>query len=443
MELSGWGRHPVVASCVYRAEKISDLTGMVTPQRRRTLLARGAGRSYGDASLNGDGDTVLTTRLNRMLSFDATTGVLRCEAGVQISEILDVFVPRGWFPPVTPGTKFVTVGGAIACDVHGKNHHRDGSFGRFVKEISLLLASGAIIRCSAHSHQDVFRATLGGMGLTGIILEATIALQRVETPIIKLRKLKARNLAETFALFDEHEPGYQYSVAWVDCLATGRHLGRSVLMFGNHASKVDVADHRVHAGLLSKDWLRVPVDAPASLLNPLTMRAFNRLYYGLTPTQTDSLEHYDPYFYPLDSIRDWNRLYGKRGFVQYQCVVPQQESDALAELLTLSSERGRGSFLAILKRFGPQTGWLSFPMPGYTLTLDLPVTAGLEAFLDELDRVVVRHGGRVYLAKDAHMSAAAFVDMYPQWQRWAEVKARIDPRGLFSSDLSRRLRMTQ
>jgi len=418
---------------------MGELVQMLGARRRRTLIARGAGRSYGDACLNEDGDTVMTERLNRMLAFDPEAGTVRCEAGVLIADLLEVFVPRGWFPPVTPGTKFVTLGGAVAADVHGKNHHRDGSFGRFVRELTLLLPSGEVVTCSATSHPDLFGATVGGMGLTGIILEVELALQPVETPHIAYRGFKARDLAEAFELFDEHEPAHRYSVAWLDCLARGRHLGRSVLMFGNHATREEAGERR---GRRTGRAVRVPVDVPAGLLNPLSMRAFNAAYYALKPARARSLVHYDPFFYPLDSVLDWNRVYGRRGLVQYQCVLPPDTSrDGLTRLLELCSSRGRGSFLVVLKRFGAQDGWLSFPRPGYTLALDMPVTPGVLEFLDELDTVVLRHGGRVYLAKDARLAPATFRAMYPDWPRWAEVRARVDPHGVLASAMSRRLEL--
>lgn len=442
--LSGWGRYPVVKSYLQRPEKMASINTIVQNSKFTSVLARGLGRSYGDASLNSQGTTLLTQRLNRMLSFDEETGVLCCEAGVSIAEILEVFVPRGWFPPVTPGTKFVTVGGAVASDVHGKNHHLDGSFSNHINFIRLTLASGETVQCSREENSDLFWATVGGMGLTGIIQEVSFSLRPIETAHIKSHNIKAKNLAETFALFDEFEPQYQYSVAWIDCLASGESLGRSILMLGNHAEIGDfTSEQQKPLHLQSKSKLKIPFDFPATLLNRYTMGAFNSLYYAKQSSPSvKSITDYDSFFYPLDSIQDWNKLYGKRGFIQYQCVFPTDVSqEALTKVLQMCSQQGWGSFLAVLKRFGSQSGWLSFPMPGYTLTLDMAVKPGLWEFLNLLDEVVIHYGGRVYLAKDARLSGDSFRKMYPKFSQWLEVKSQVDPDNRFSSALSQRLQM--
>ena len=440
--LSGWGKYPVIKSCLQRPEKMASVKNIV--REATSLLGRGLGRSYGDASLNSQGTTLLTERLNRMLWFDEKTGELCCEAGVSIAEILEVFVPRGWFPPVTPGTKFVTIGGAVASDVHGKNHHRDGSFSNHVNFIKLTLASGETVQCSRQENSDLFWATVGGMGLTGIITEVSFTLQPIETAYIKSHNIKARNLADTFALFDEFEPQYQYSVAWIDCLASGDSLGRSILMLGNHARTDDLTLQQSAALKIEpKSKLKVPFDFPSALLNRHTMGMFNQLYYAKQRSwDVKSTVDYDSFFYPLDSILDWNKLYGKRGFIQYQCVFPTDVSqEALTKVLQMCSQQGWGSFLAVLKRFGSQSGWLSFPMPGYTLTLDMAVKPGLWEFLNLLDEVVIQYGGRVYLAKDARLSATSFRQMYPKFPQWLEVKSRIDRDNRFTSLLSQRLQI--
>ena len=441
-DLSGWGKYPVIKSCLQRPEKMASVKNIV--REATSLLGRGLGRSYGDASLNSQGTTLLTQRLNRMLWFDEKTGELCCEAGVSIAEILEVFVPRGWFPPVTPGTKFVTIGGAVASDVHGKNHHRDGSFSNHVNFIKLTLASGETVQCSRQENSDLFWATVGGMGLTGIITEVSFTLQPIETAYIKSHNIKAKNLADTFALFDEFEPQYQYSVAWIDCLASGDSLGRSILMLGNHARTDDLTLQRSEAlEIEPKSKLKVPFDFPSALLNRHTMGMFNQLYYAKQRSwDVKSIVNYDSFFYPLDSILDWNKLYGKRGFIQYQCVFPTDVSqEALTKVLQMCSQQGWGSFLAVLKRFGSQSGWLSFPMPGYTLTLDMAVKPGLWEFLNLLDEVVIHYGGRVYLAKDARLSAASFRQMYPKFPQWLEVKSRVDRDNRFTSVLSQRLQI--
>jgi decaprenylphospho-beta-D-ribofuranose 2-oxidase len=445
MPLSGWGRYPVVKSYLQRPEKVSSIAEIIQKSKDNTVLARGAGRSYGDAALNSEGYTVLTERMNRILSFNEQTGILLGEAGVTIKEILEVFVPRGWFPAATPGTKFVTLGGAVAFDVHGKSHHRDGSFSRWVHSLKLMLASGEIVQCSREDNSDLFWATVGGMGLTGMITEVEFALHPIQTAYIKSHNIKAKNLDEAFGLFDEYEPDYQYSVAWIDCLASGKSLGRSILMFGNHAVLPELKSSQQEKPLQIKPKRRLQVsfDLPTGWLNRYTMSAFNTLYYARQrSTHVHSIVDYDEFFYPLDFLWDWNRIYGKNGFIQYQCVFPTPVSrEALTRILELCSEKGWGSFLAVLKRFGFQEGWLSFPMPGYTLALDMPVLPGLWEFLDQLDKEVIKYGGRVYLAKDARLSPESFRKMYANFPQWLEVKSKIDPNNRFCSHLSKRLQI--
>ena len=443
---SGWGRFPRIEGRAKRPEKIATLQEIVRAGESTSLTARGAGRSYGDAALNKDGYLILTERLNRMLAFNKETGVLCCEAGVTLGEILDVFVPHGWFLPVIPGTRFVTVGGAVAFDIHGKNHHCDGSFANFVTSFQLLTASGDIHTCSPHEHSDVFWATLGGAGLTGIITQVSFRLRRIASSYIKRHTIKAKDLDEALALFDTSSSTYPYAVAWIDCLASGRSLGRSILMFGQHARLADLDARRQQAPLRfeHKHRMRIPFDLPASLLNPRTVKAFNMVYYARQRSKKKhTISPIDPFFFPLDAIKDWNRMYGKRGFVQYQCVFPVTQSrEALIRMLTVLRRTGSGSFLAVFKRLGPASeGLLSFPMSGHTLSLDIPVKSGLAAFLDELSRLVVDYGGRVYLAKDAYLKPDVFRAMYPAFPKWAAIKARIDPHNIFASALSRRLRL--
>jgi FAD/FMN-containing dehydrogenase len=440
--LSGWGRYPVVESYPARPEKISSLKKILQTDNYNHL-ARGLGRSYGDAALNSQGYTILTERLNRLLAFDGETGILRCEAGVSFKEILEIFVERGWFPVVTPGTKFVTMGGAIAFDVHGKNHHQDGSFSRHVKSFQIILASGEVVRCSRQENSDIFWATVGGMGLTGIITEVEFALRPIQTAYITNHSIKAKNLDETIALMAQYEPQYQYSVAWIDCLASGKSLGRSILSFGNHATVEELPKNKQNnpLQLKAKNRFNVFFDLPSGFLNRYTMSNFNSLYYHkMRSRQIRSIVDYDSFFYPLDFLKNWNRLYGKQGFVQYQCLFPSEVSrEGLIEILQLCVQKGWGSFLAVLKRLGSQEGWLSFPMSGYTLALDVPVKKGIWEFLEQLDELVIKYGGRIYLAKDARLGSQAFRAMYPKYPQWLEVKSKIDPQNLFASSLSQRL----
>lgn len=443
MRLAGWGRYPVCESDVYRPEKLAELRSVVI-SNVQTLIARGAGRAYGDAAMNADSRVLDVERMNRMLAFDAESGVLRCEAGVTIAEILDVFLPRGFFPPVTPGTRHVTLGGSLAADVHGKNHHRDSSLASHVLWFDLMLASGETKRCSRQENADLFWATVGGMGLTGVILELEIRLRRVVSAYLEGEIIRAANVDEAFARFEASDSRYDYSVAWIDCLSRGGALGRSVLSVGNFAAPEALPARLRQAPLRPEPPSRfsLPFDLPGFVLGAAAVRAFNAVYYLRHPSAVHLITPYQTFFYPLDSVDNWNRIYGRRGFVQYQCVWPLNESrEGLVEVLETIAKSGRGSFLAVLKRFGRQEGMLSFPMPGYTLALDFPVTPGLLEFLGGLDAMVVARGGRVYLAKDARLSPEMLRAMYPNLDRWRQIKASADPDNRFSSSLSRRLRM--
>jgi FAD/FMN-containing dehydrogenase len=433
--LSGWGRHPVQACRVYRPEKVSELGAVMASAPEGGVVSRGLGRAYGDAALNQGGAVVSHLRLNRMLAFDEASGVLECEGGVSLGEIVDAFLPRGWFLPVVPGTRHVSVGGAVAADVHGKNHHRDGTFGRFVDGLRLLTPGRGMLTCSREAEADAFRATLGGMGLTGAIVSATLRLMRVESPFVSVDYLPTRGLDDALARFGESDAGHRYSVAWIDALAKGRSLGRGVLMQGDHAPA-------------SAPWGRIsgpgsrslPFDLPGAALNRFTVGAFNRLYRATHGARTGATEPLERFFWPLDAVGDWNRAYGRRGFVQYQLVIPMDRADALASVLRRAAQSGRASFLAVLKRFGPAgEGILSFPMAGWTLSLDFPVASGLREMLAEMDRTVADAGGRVYLAKDAMLGAAAFARMYPAAEAFRAVRRTLDPAGVLSSSLARRV----
>ncbi|MDH4216771.1 MAG: FAD-binding oxidoreductase, partial [Gallionella sp.] len=411
--ISGWGRYPVQTCELERPERYADLHSAADG-----LIARGQGRSYGDASLNDGRRVLLTGRVNRLLEFDTENGILRAEAGATLAEVLEVIVPKGWFLPVTPGTKFVSLGGCVAADVHGKNHHHDGSFGDHVIAIELILADGSRMECSPSENSELFWATVGGMGLTGIIGEVALRLIPITSSQMIVRHHAAADLEQLFQYLQDTALDDRYTVAWIDSLATGANLGRGIAMCGHHASAEELPPGFGSALATQKERGRkVPFDLPSWALNPLSIGAFNALYYRHEgKKQQPFLAGYEPYFYPLDAIGDWNRLYGKRGFVQYQCVIP--DGGAFDGIKTLLQElSGRPSFLAVLKRFGPQgRGLLSFPLAGYTLALDLPLRdEGLFALLNKLDEIVLRHGGRVYLAKDARLSAESFRAMYPRY----------------------------
>jgi FAD/FMN-containing dehydrogenase len=434
-------------SCqVFRPERRTAVAETLAAKAAPTFIARGLGRSYGDAALNRDGGVIVHDRLDRMLAFDALTGALSCEAGVSFADIVRWLVPRGWFPPVTPGTKFVTLGGAIAADVHGKNHHRHGTISAFVDELTLLTAEGETLRCSRGENADVFWATVGGMGLTGMILTVRLRLRAVESSWLRVDYRKARNLEEALAVFAKSDQAVPYSVAWIDCLARGGSMGRAVIIHGDHASAADVraAGHEPYPPPRGAR-VTVPIAVPGVLLTPHTMRLFNATYYAAHRDRPRRLEPADGFFYPLDGVGHWNRLYGRAGFVQYQVVLPHEDGwQGLAKLLQRISASGRASFLAVLKRLGPAgEGLLSFPREGYTLALDLPVRPGLTDLLRALDTIVLDHGGRLYLAKDATTTAEAVRLMYPRLDEFRAVKARLDPRGVISSSLARRLRLLE
>ena len=434
MKLAGWGRYPRVECPQVRMREPTDSAIAVAAQR--SLIARGNGRSYGDAALS-DGCVLSTLRADHILAFTPETGLIVCETGLLLADLLAFAVPRGFFPPVTPGTKFVTIGGMIAADVHGKNHHASGSFGNHVEWIELLLADGQVVTCSQTEQAELFAATCGGMGLTGVILSAAIRLMPIGTAHIRQETLRATALPETMALC-EASVDATYAVAWIDCLARGASLGRSLIYRGEHAQRVEMP-----GGMLDvprRTVKRVPVDLPGCMLNRWSVRAFNELYYRRARPGT-ALIDYDRFFYPLDSILDWNRIYGRRGFVQYQCVIPKAASaSALEALLKRISSAGTGSFLAVLKLLGPEGfGLMSFPLEGYTLALDFPVSRASLALLDELDAIVADHAGRIYLAKDACTSSALIRKGYPRLPQFLAVRQRVDPSGKFASLQSRRL----
>lgn len=403
-ELHGWGRYPRRPGPVLEARDEAELCRAL---RDGGVIARGNGRSYGDSAM-GAALTLDVRRMDRMLSFDAETGQLVAEAGVLLGDVISVCLPRGWFPAVTPGTKFVTLGGAIAADVHGKNHHRDGSFGAFVDWVDVLGADGQVTRASRGGNSDLFAWTVGGMGLTGVILRAAIRLRPVESGWIRQETIPARDLSAAMAAFDDADSA-TYSVAWIDCLASGADLGRSIVMLGEHAAASELPSvYRARRfETPTRRALGVPFDAPAAMLNRRSVQAFNAVYWaGGKRGAGASLVGWDKYFYPLDAILGWNRIYGRRGFLQFQCVLPLTRAEAgLRALLETTARAGQGSFLAVLKRLGLQESRFSFPCDGYTLALDFPANDATLALLDRLDAITLDHGGRFYLAKDARMSA--------------------------------------
>jgi FAD/FMN-containing dehydrogenase len=442
--LSGWGRVPVESCNVQRPDTLPALRDAMS-DGCRDYIARGLGRAYGDSALNRDSGVVVQTRMNRMRAFDSSTGVLDCEAGVSLAEIIDCFLPRGWFLPTTPGTKFVTLGGALAADIHGKNHHAVGSIANFVVDFDLMIADGQTLHCSRTENADVFWATLGGMGLTGVITTARLRLVRAPSAYCDVEYRRTPHLDQTLELFAETERQYEYSVAWIDCLARGSSLGRSVLMLGRNAEPHQLSRRaQDHPWQLPRRFAKtVPFNFPSFALNSWSVRAFNALYYARHGHRR-AIVDFDTFFYPLDSVQHWNRIYGRRGFVQFQALFPPSTSRAaLVELLEQVAESGGASFLAVLKSSGPaDEGMLSYLYPGHTLALDFPNTGeSLLRLLRRLDELMLRHGGRLYLAKDAMMSAETFAAMYPRLDEFRAVKRRVDPQNRFSSSQARRLRI--
>ncbi|GMW00936.1 MAG: oxidoreductase [Candidatus Hydrogenedentota bacterium] len=440
--ISGWGNAPREQCQIYRPNTPDSIRETLDNGIASTWIPRGLGRSYGDPAINGNAGVIALDRTNCMISFDSRSGILEAEAGVSLAEIIDAFLPRGWFLPVTPGTKFVTLGGAIANDIHGKNHHVDGSFSRYVMDFTLLTPNGSVLNCSRDLNADVFWATVGGIGLTGIILTVRMQLLKVESAYIRTDYRRCPNVEVLLQAIAETDQAYRYSVAWVDCLATGAYLGRSVLMSGDHVRAADMPHDADPFYVKPKPKKSVPFEFPEMALNPWSIGAFNEIFYMRHPTAYDTIVDYDTYFYPLDSIHSWNRIYGRRGFTQYQATVPDGEEQGIVTLLERLSESGRASFLAVLKRMGPAgPGLLSHPISGYTLTLDIPMRDGLVPFLHELDEILLKHRGRLYLAKDVCTRPETFAAMYPRLDEFRAIKARLDPQNRISSRMARRLKI--
>lgn len=432
-DYGSWGRTPKAKHAVAIPEWRSDRLPPPRTTANPTLLPYGLGRSYGDSCLNDRGTLIDTRRLARFIAFDRATGMLTCEPGVTLAEILHLVVPQGWFLPVTPGTKFVTIGGAIANDVHGKNHHAAGTFGRFVRRFELLRSDGSRLQCAPSENPGFFGATIGGLGLTGLITWAELQLVPIHNPFMEAESVKFGSLDEFFEVNAASERDFTHTVAWVDCLKKGKALGRGLYNRGNHAGP-RIGDL---PRLPKTRSLSVPVDAPGFALNGLTVRAFNFAYYARQRAKVvGGLVPYHPFFYPLDAIEKWNRIYGRRGFFQYQFVVPEK-SDALRGIFDAIARSGEGSFLAVLKRFGTlkSPGLMSFPRPGFTLALDFSNRGERTMKLFErLDAMVLEAGGAVYPAKDARMSGKSFRAFFPQWEAFSRY---IDPR--FSSSFWRRV----
>ncbi|WP_086820876.1 FAD-binding oxidoreductase [Allokutzneria sp. NRRL B-24872] len=442
--LTGWGRTaPTIARVLEHPDR-AELATAVRAADGRGVIPRGLGRSYGDAAQNAGGLVVDMTAFNQIHSVDTETGIVTVDAGVSLDKLMREMLPHGLWIPVLPGTRQVTVGGAIAADIHGKNHHVEGSFCNHVLAIELLTADGEIRTVTPEGPgSDLFWATAGGMGLTGVVLRATVQLKSVESAYFLVDTERTKDLDDLMARLMDNDDQYTYSVAWFDSASTGAKMGRAVLTRG-WSAKLDDLPAKLRSAPLkftAPQLATVPPVFPSGLLNKLTVSAFNEVWYRKAPKERrGEVQNITQFFHPLDIVGDWNRVYGPRGFLQYQYVVPYGAEDTVRKSMEMISASGAVSFLNVLKRFGAgNAAPLSFPSPGWTLAVDIPITDRLAPLLDKLDQLVLEAGGRLYLAKDSRLTPDAFRSMYPRLAEWQKVRDAVDPRGVFNSDLSRRL----
>ncbi len=443
MKVTNWGNNPIVDANFFEPRDYNSAKDFV--QTQDGMIPRGMGRSYGDSALSSN--ILSSLKLNKFISFNKATGALTCESGVTFDDILKTFVPKGWFLPVTPGTKFITVGGAIGSDIHGKNHHNEGTFSNHLIAFDLLLASGEIIHCSRGENEEIFWATCGGMGLTGFILKATFLLKPIQTAFIRQKAIKTRNLDELMEK-TEANANHTYTVSWLDCLASGNSFGRGIVLCGEHATKEELNEKQLRNPYLTHcdPKLVIPFNFPSFTLNNFTVKAFNMLYYNKTLKKvTEDIIHYDPYFYPLDMVHQWNRIYGKQGIAQYQFVVPYKVSkEVIKEVLIKTQKSGLASFLSVLKLFGKQReNYIRFPKEGYTLTLDFPISEKSIKLMNEIDEIVLRNDGRLYLTKDGRMPKESFYKGYPEADKFKKLINEINPGNKFRSLQSQRIELTK
>jgi len=439
--LTGWGRTAPTMARVGSVTSAESVAEILRAQLVRGVIARGLGRAYGDAAQNAGGTVLDMTALGKIHDLDLRNGRMTVDAGASLGDLIAVLVPLGWFLPVVPGTRHVTVGGAIASDIHGKNHHLEGSFCDHVRSFALVTAKGDQVTVTPETPAGIFAATAGGMGLTGVIVSATIDLLAIETAHMLVDTERAGDLEQVMAAMQSGDRHYRYSVAWIDCLARGRRLGRSVLIREDHAAAGDAPDvRRRSSSAVPVARLAAPRWMPNGLLRHSTVAAFNEAYFRRSPTrELGRLQPLHGFFFPLDLVRDWNRMYGRRGFLQYQMVLPFGAEASLRMILERLSRDGAAACLAVLKRLGPGRGLLSFPTSGWTLALDLPATGDLVGLLDALDLLVANAGGRVYLSKDSRLRPELLGSMYPDLGSWERVRWGLDPDRVMRSDLSRRL----
>jgi decaprenylphospho-beta-D-ribofuranose 2-oxidase len=441
--LTGWGRiSPSVADLSAPPTVAAAAELLASAAASRGVIARGLGRSYNNAAQCGGGVVISTGALNRIIELDAATGLVDCEAGVSLEELMVAGLPSGWFVPVSPGTRQVSVGGAIAADVHGKNHHVAGSFARHVRSFDIVLPGGELRTVTEQADPELFWATAGGMGLTGLIVRATVQLKRVGTSRVRVDTVRTADIDETMAVLAEHDRSYGYTVAWSDSMARGAKLGRSVITSGDFAEPSELPPGSDRFEFRPGARIGVPAGFPPGLINKYSVALLNEAYFRKAPrSRRGELQTIGTFFHPLDGIRNWNRVYGPGGFRQYQYVLPFGAQAAVRRSYELVAGARAPSFVTVLKRFGEgDPGLLSFPMAGWTLALDFPArTPGLAGLLDQLDRLVVESGGRVYLAKDSRVPPDTLAQMYPRLEEFRKLRAALDPSGVLASDLSRRL----
>lgn len=440
MKLSGWGKYPIKNTEVIKPKNLVELLEILNSTQ---LIARGNGRSYGDSSV-GFLKTVDMKNFNKIISFDEKNGYLIAESGVILKDIINKILPKGWFPFVTPGSKFVTLGGMIAADVHGKNHHKDGNFSNFVEWFDLVDAEGKLLRCSKTENPEIFEWTMGGMGLTGIIVKASIKLRSVESSWIKQRVIATKNLEETISLFENNENS-TYSVAWIDCLQSDeKFIGRSIFILGEHADLKDLDQNKKIKPfeIPKKINFRIPINLPSWILNYWSIKIFNSFYYFINKNKKEDLIDWDSYFYPLDKLLEWNKVYGQKGFAQFQCVIPQKNSKiALQKILHKMKECKTGSFLTVLKKFGPEKGKFSFPMEGYTIAMDFPINEKTLFLMKNFDDITSEYGGRIYLAKDSRMSKETFFKTEKRLEEFYNFRKKLNSKMKFESSQSARLKI--
>ena len=431
MIVSGWGNFPKIKATIFSSNSVENLKKFILLNNK--IIAFGNGRSYGDSALNNK--IIKLNRYNHFLKFDKKRGFLELQAGALISEVLELIVPHGWFLPVTPGTKFITIGGAIASDVHGKNHHRDGCFSSFIKKIRILGSNGQILTCSKKIRPNLFKATCGGMGLTGLILDAEIELKKIKSKNIISNSIPTKNLSETFKYFEEKK-GSTYSVAWIDCFARIQDLGRGIFTFGEFANDGDLK-------YTEKNQINIPFYLPRIILNNFSIRIFNLFYYLIAKKTFSQKIDLNSFFYPLDRIGSWNRLYGEKGFLQYQCIFPKKNSyKGIYKLLELIRKSKSGSFLCVLKLHGKENkNWLSFPIEGYSLALDFKYHKQIFKFFEKLDEIVIKYNGRIYLSKDARISKENFEKGYPLIKNFRDYRKNNFLNLKFESLQSKRLKL--